>query len=299
MENVNNFARNAYDNGNYNIWDNGTFGNIWSDYGGRDADDDGFGDTPYDIEGTAGSRDNFPVWWDPPVITLNSPDINDIFGLNAPNFNVNLVEGVIDEIWYTLDFGLTNITCDLNGQINQSLWNNFEDGQITIIFYANDSRGFKATAGIIVQKDTIRNDNQNNFIFWLVIGIISIIGGVSGALVFYKRNQNKKLNKLIRSPAEIEEKILEDISKIRKSILEMSTKFTRIEITEINDVSGVDNEELIITTLREMINNKEVYAQYFTISKSLVFNQQANIDEIDRLMELYREWEKKEIGKKK
>jgi len=47
-----------------------------------------------------------------------------------------------------------------------------------------------------------------------------------------------------------------------------------------------------------MIKNKEIYAEYFTSSKSVAFNQQANIDEIDKLMEVYKEWEEKKVGKK-
>jgi len=288
--------RNALDNGNYNLWDNGTVGNIWDDYDGIDANDDGIGDTPYIISQSPLKQDNFPVFWDPPVISLDFPNINDIFGLNAPNFVVYVAEGVIDEIWYTLDFGITNISCNLNGQLNQSLWNNFDNGQITIIFYVNDSRGFEATAGTIVQKDTT---GINPFIFWLVIGIISVVTGITGALVFYKKRKNKILKKLIEKSPEREEQIIRDMSKVRKTILEMSTRFTRIEIREINVVSGIDNDKLIINTVKEMINNKEVHAQYFTNSNSLVFNQQANIDEIDKLMELYREWEEKRIGKKK
>jgi len=288
--------RNAINYGNYNLWDNGTVGNIWSSYGGIDANDDGIGDTPYIISQSPLSQDNLPVFWDPPVISLDFPNIDDVFGLNAPNFAVYVAEGVIDEIWYTLDFGITNISCNLNGQLNQSLWNNYDNGQITIIFYVNDSRGFEATAGTIVQKDTT---GINPFIFWLVIGIISVVTGITGALIFYKKRKHKILKKLIEKSPEREEQIIRDMSKVRKTILDMSTRFTRIEIREINVVSGIDNDKLIINMVKEMINNKEVHAQYFTNSNSLVFNQQANIDEIDRLMELYSEWEEKRIGEKK
>jgi hypothetical protein len=33
-----------------NFWENGGFGNFWSTYNGTDADDDGIGDTPYNLE---------------------------------------------------------------------------------------------------------------------------------------------------------------------------------------------------------------------------------------------------------
>ena len=78
----NNLNYNAYDNGESNSWDNGypSGGNYWEDYNGEDVDNDGFGDTPYNISGTAGAQDQYPLMepWnnaDPdttaPVITID------------------------------------------------------------------------------------------------------------------------------------------------------------------------------------------------------------------------------------
>mgnify|MGYP000341885782 CR=1 FL=1 len=77
---LNNFVDNtiqAYDNTGTNSWDNGypSGGNYWSDYdeeseGAIDvksgpnqdqAGSDGFADTPYDILGSAGAKDNYPL----------------------------------------------------------------------------------------------------------------------------------------------------------------------------------------------------------------------------------------------
>ncbi|MHA1373518.1 MAG: right-handed parallel beta-helix repeat-containing protein, partial [Promethearchaeota archaeon] len=91
----NNFTLNqntAVDSGLHNLWDDGTTGNYWDDYGGIDADDDGIGDTPYTISGSAGSQDNYPIWddgpetiLDPGAFTLSStaedPDDDGIFDL--------------------------------------------------------------------------------------------------------------------------------------------------------------------------------------------------------------------------
>lgn len=46
---ISNGWENAFDDGVDNQWDNGAIGNYWSDYSGKDTNDDGIGDTPYTI----------------------------------------------------------------------------------------------------------------------------------------------------------------------------------------------------------------------------------------------------------
>ena len=52
-------AVNAFDDSN-NSWDNGKFGNYWSDYTGKDKNEDKIGDTPYLIPG-GDNKDNHPL----------------------------------------------------------------------------------------------------------------------------------------------------------------------------------------------------------------------------------------------
>jgi len=57
-------------------------------------------------------------------------------------------------LWYTLDDGFTNITfTELTGIINQTEWDNKDDGPITIRFYAKDTLGSLNYSDIIVYKD--------------------------------------------------------------------------------------------------------------------------------------------------
>ena len=84
---------------------------------------------------------------------------------------------------------------------------------------------------------------------------------------------------------------------IKKTVLNLGTKFGRLQVKEIAEECGVEND-LIVATVKEMIENKEIYAKYFESSKSVAFNQQANIDEIDKLMSAYKDWEDKKLGKK-
>ena len=85
---------------------------------------------------------------------------------------------------------------------------------------------------------------------------------------------------------------------IKKTVLELGSKFPRLQIAEISEVCSVDDVQLIIDNVKDMIENKEIYAQYFSSTKSVAFDQQANIDEIDKLMSLYKGWEENQVGKK-
>ncbi len=53
----------ASDNGSGNIWDDGADkGNYWSDLRSPDANGDGIVDVPYNIDGSAGEKDHFPLF---------------------------------------------------------------------------------------------------------------------------------------------------------------------------------------------------------------------------------------------
>lgn len=57
----NGYSRQAWDGGTSNYWDDGSRGNYWSSYKGNDTNNDGVGDTPYDLGGPKNSKDHFPL----------------------------------------------------------------------------------------------------------------------------------------------------------------------------------------------------------------------------------------------
>lgn len=78
---------NAIDDGINNQWDNGIKGNYWADYTGLDTNNNGIGDIPYNITGSAGGQDNFPLMACPlPLIEV----VEEI-----PSFNLYIVISVI------------------------------------------------------------------------------------------------------------------------------------------------------------------------------------------------------------
>ena len=56
--------KNAVDDGTNNNWNSSLIGNYWSNYMEIDWNDDGIGDTPFEIWGSAGSKDFLPIWDD-------------------------------------------------------------------------------------------------------------------------------------------------------------------------------------------------------------------------------------------
>ena len=55
---------NAVDNGINNHWNSSLIGNYWSNYNGIDWNDDGIGDIPFEIWGSAERKDFLPIWDD-------------------------------------------------------------------------------------------------------------------------------------------------------------------------------------------------------------------------------------------
>jgi len=68
------------------------------------------------------------------------------------------------------------------------------------------------------------------------------------------------------------------ISKIQKTILNYSTKITRLELLDISEKIDIQDEILIEKTILEMIKNQEINAEYFSNSKSIAFFQQEKQD---------------------
>lgn len=92
-----------------------------------------------------------------PIIFINSPLLNQSYGLNAPEFSITAYSLYpINTSWYTLDGGATNHTfSDSIGVINQTVWDTSAEGNITIAFYANNSLGQLAFKDVQIIKDTI------------------------------------------------------------------------------------------------------------------------------------------------
>ncbi|MFX1374185.1 MAG: SBBP repeat-containing protein [Promethearchaeota archaeon] len=92
-----------------------------------------------------------------PIITIINPQQIEVFGADAPDFNITIKEPNLNYTWYTIDDGLTNITFyGFTGTINQTEWDKKSDyEEITVIFYANDTSGNIGSKSVVIWKDAV------------------------------------------------------------------------------------------------------------------------------------------------
>ena len=72
------------------------------------------------------------------------------------------------------------------------------------------------------------------------------------------------------------------VKKIKTLVLELGTKFDRLEIKEISQKSRID-AVTNLKILKNMIKKNEILAEYFTSSRAIVFDQRLNLLEKERL----------------
>ena len=62
---------------------------------------------------------------------------------------------------------------------------------------------------------------------------------------------------------------LDTINRIKQTIINLGMKFSRLQLIDISEKSGIKDETLIEDIIKEMINKKEIRGEYFVSSKAL------------------------------
>lgn len=107
--------------------------------------------------------DNITITKKGALLNIDNPRKNNLFGQNAPEFNVSFSNRNLDptwysinSTWYTIDGGLTNFTFENGvGTIDQLAWNKKPNGTVNTLFFANDTLGVIYSNEVTVQKDII------------------------------------------------------------------------------------------------------------------------------------------------
>lgn len=171
--------------GKDNHWYYKGVGNYYSQYSGKDTDDDGIGDTPYLIPGSGNVLDYFPFWWDAPEFTVNTPSSNQEYGMSPPEYSITIDGGIPVRMWYTIGSEYFNFT-NLQGTINAAAWDELPDGNVTINFSIEDSEGLVSTVSSII----IKNELIVYVSIFTIVGISS--AGVLGIVFIIRRGLKKR-----------------------------------------------------------------------------------------------------------
>jgi len=151
--------------------------------------------------------------------------------------------------------------------------------------------------GNIFNRNKIVNKNEQ-FSLEIIILIIVISGtialSVSGALIWKKKIITKEERRIKRSKDKKEIRAKEPkmeqshlINQLKQAIIEASTKYTRLEITDISDKTGIKDEDMIISVIQDMIQKSEIFAEYFPTAKAIAFDQQRKIEVLETLPKPY------------
>lgn len=153
----------------YNSWDNGIMGNYWDSYVGVDGNDDGLGDTPYNIPG-GNNQDNYPLIKPLKLegITPSSINIDITYPQNNATVNGTIcIRGIavgidIENVKIRVDQGEWQITDGTTSwQINLNT-SKYEQGFHSIQIQASDKKGYSETKHITIYVENISNEGKND-----------------------------------------------------------------------------------------------------------------------------------------
>lgn len=113
-----------------------------------------------------------------PEINIIEPIPNQIYGTQAPVFSIDTIEPNLQEKWYRINGGQNITFTESNGTIDQDMWDNVTEGEVTITFYAQDKVGNIGTESVTVTKRFPSKKAIIGFNIFLLIGVISLVSAI-------------------------------------------------------------------------------------------------------------------------
>jgi hypothetical protein len=126
-----------------------------------------------------------------------------------------------------------------------------------------------------------------NYNIWLIGSITSIPLLITISLLIVYLNKKGVFRKVSQ----------ETRDNIKNLIKNLGTRFTRLEIADIAEKTK-EKEAVITSIINSMIKNKEISATYSKEKNMIIFEEEVKIEEIDELIDSFKEWEKEGKGKK-
>ena len=153
----NTFNWNIYEDNTENAIDNGTGNNVnynyWSEYGGVDANADGFGDTPYPISGSTGNQDNYPLVYHPTYPEWVA-EPSDCYLECGNNFSYDVDATATTPIrWWLSDE--VNFEIDVDGVIENRTFLPYGNYSLEIRAYNLYNGSCSATITVVVDDTTL------------------------------------------------------------------------------------------------------------------------------------------------
>jgi hypothetical protein len=89
-----------------------------------------------------------------PEITINLPQTNGLYGNLPPDFDIFVIESNINNMWYSLiGEPAIFIFSGTTGTIDQTTWDKFGNGTVTIRFFVDDIAGNLAYKDVVIRKN--------------------------------------------------------------------------------------------------------------------------------------------------
>jgi parallel beta-helix repeat protein len=180
-----------------NQFDNGSIGNYWDDYTGKDLDDNGIGDTPYVIN--AQNIDDFPIWEDGPNFFGEIVLISDAESVDSDGDYILtwIIEGqALNYSIYYSDEPITGYSEELTVlaigiTINQYSIDNQPSGNHYYIVV-----GYNETDSAVSNSISVHVELSNGFnpIPYIIVIIIAALGFVLFSIYMTRKKNGKKLN---------------------------------------------------------------------------------------------------------
>ena len=121
------------------------------------------------------------------TITINSPNDDEIFGTDAPNFNITVNVADLDKVWYNLNGGIPYLIDNFSGTINQTAWAALAEGNVIITFSANDSIGNLVSEEVNIVKN-LAADEEPRLAMIIALSVtfggVAVCAGVVGLLIY-------------------------------------------------------------------------------------------------------------------